>query len=104
MSNNILYLEDRKYAVVSEGGIIRALRYGEPWRDLTGDNLVAALVSKINDLQDELSKAQGSMSNVIAWRELNADGRPVTDWIDGDPGADAVPQLGESIQLAYRQS
>lgn len=31
---------DGKYTVVIDGGKLTALRYGEPWRDLCGDNLI----------------------------------------------------------------
>ena len=31
---------DGKHTVVIDGGKLSALRYGEPWRDLAGDNLV----------------------------------------------------------------
>lgn len=36
-----LDLEDGKYTVVlHENGRLEALRHGEPWRELSGDNLV----------------------------------------------------------------
>ena len=31
---------DGKYTVCNDSGRVTALRHGEPWRDLTGDNLV----------------------------------------------------------------
>jgi len=31
-----------------------ALRYGEQWRDLIGDNLILAMFYKIQDLEDKL--------------------------------------------------
>lgn len=49
MSN--IVLEGGKYTVLSDGGVLRALRNGEPWRDLTGDKLVGALVDRIDELE-----------------------------------------------------
>lgn len=41
-----------KYTVIHENGTnFHALRHGEKWRDLTGDNLVLALVSRIEQLE-----------------------------------------------------
>jgi len=51
-------LDSGKYEVVldqSDGKFnFHALRYGEEWRDLTGDNLVLAMFNKIQDLEDKL--------------------------------------------------
>ncbi|WP_002145547.1 hypothetical protein [Bacillus cereus] len=48
-------LEDGKYTVVNElsdGGGLHALRYGEEWRNLAGDNLILAMFHKIEELQN----------------------------------------------------
>lgn len=40
-----LILEGGKYTLIQhDDGRMECLRYGEPWRDLTGDHLVAALL------------------------------------------------------------
>lgn len=40
------------YTVIHENGTnFHALRHGEKWRDLTGDNLVLALVNRIEQLE-----------------------------------------------------
>lgn len=39
------------------GGGQRCLRYGEPWRDLTGDGMVLALVQRIEELTEILTQA-----------------------------------------------
>lgn len=45
-----------KYAVVHDNGMgLRAERYGEPWRDLTGDGLVLAMAQEIEDLRARLT-------------------------------------------------
>ena len=51
-------LSDGKYTVVNElgeGGGFKALRYGEEWRDLTGDNLVLAMYCEIEELREQLA-------------------------------------------------
>ena len=47
-----LELADGKYTIKSEGNSIVCLRYGEPWRDITGDNLIYWLLHEI-ELRDE---------------------------------------------------
>jgi hypothetical protein len=47
-------LEEGKYTVVQfENGAAVALRYGEPWRTLTGDKLVLALAQEVAELRAE---------------------------------------------------
>lgn len=51
-------LENGKYTVVdelSEGGGFYALRYGEKWRNLAGDKLIAAMYAEIERLRKALS-------------------------------------------------
>jgi len=45
-----IVLEDGKYTVLRDDGCLRALRNGEPWRDLTGEKLVGALCDRIDEL------------------------------------------------------
>lgn len=45
--------EDGKYTVIYDEGHFKALRYGQPWRDLTGDNLVYAMLVKAIQLKEE---------------------------------------------------
>lgn len=48
-----------KYTVVHEHGTgLRALRHGEPWRDLSGDGLVLALAQEIEALQEQVQQLQ----------------------------------------------
>lgn len=45
-------LDDGKYTVVHDSGTgLHALRYGEHWRDMTGDGLVLAMAQEIEDLR-----------------------------------------------------
>ena len=69
-----------KYTVIQEAdGHVYALRYGEPWRDVVGDNLILALAQEVEtlreqsatqtklvqDLQGSLKEAQGEKTR--AW-------------------------------------
>lgn len=50
-------LENGKYTVIHDNGCnFHALRYGEQWRDLTGDGLVLAMTQRIEDLEDHIRK------------------------------------------------
>ncbi len=50
---------DGKYCVQCDGdGRMRALRYSQPWRDLTGDGMVLALVQEIQSLRGEITEAK----------------------------------------------
>jgi cell division protein FtsB len=48
-----LELAEGKYTYIYENGNQRALRYGEEWRDLTGDNLVYFLAHELDQLRQE---------------------------------------------------
>lgn len=50
-----LVLSEGKYKIVfaDEGFPTKALRYDEEWRDLIGDNLIGALCSKIEELEEK---------------------------------------------------
>lgn len=54
-------LNGGKYTIINEldnGGGFIALRYGEEWRSLAGDNLVLALFHKIEELIEENERLQ----------------------------------------------
>ena len=42
-----------KYTVINDNGKLSALRYGEPWRDLTGDNLIYWMMVEITSLREK---------------------------------------------------
>jgi hypothetical protein len=46
-------LDDGKYILTDEDGPLKALRYGEEWRDLTGDKMVSSLCYEIEQLRRE---------------------------------------------------
>lgn len=48
-----------KYTVIHDNGRgLRALRYGEEWRNLVGDNLVMAMAQEIEELQEKQLKKE----------------------------------------------
>lgn len=50
-------VENGKYAVYMEkNGTLKALRYGETWRDLCGDNLVYNLMVELIEAQDKIKE------------------------------------------------
>lgn len=55
---------DGKYTVVQDAsGRLSALRYGEPWRNLVGDNLVHALACEVEELRAEVEKLKQQASD-----------------------------------------
>jgi hypothetical protein len=54
---------------------LRALRYGEPWRDLVGDNLIFYLAFELQEAREKLAKLEGGgmsssymkLDDLIAW-------------------------------------
>ncbi len=56
MSDQIeIELCDGKYTYIRDEQGQRALRYGEPWRDLTGDGFILAMAQEIEDLREKLN-------------------------------------------------
>lgn len=52
---------DGKYTVIQrEGEGLRALRYGDPWRDCTGDGLIYGLAAEVASLRGSLEDAKQS--------------------------------------------
>jgi len=51
-------LEGGKYTVYQEkGGALKALRYGEPWQDLCGNNLVFYLMVELIEAKEKINNA-----------------------------------------------
>lgn len=49
---------DGKYTVISDNGKLNALRYGEPWQDLSGNNLVYWMLVESISLKEKLDEVQ----------------------------------------------
>ena len=48
-------VHDGKYTLIMDPGNLRALRYGEPWRNLVGDGFVMALGHEILELREKVA-------------------------------------------------
>ena len=67
----MLKLSEGKYTIISpedNKGNFRALRYGEEWRDLTGDGLVLSLVQHAEELEAENERLRGNVGAEAALR------------------------------------
>ena len=53
-----VHVADGKYTVVLGDNNLRALCYGEEWRDCCGDNLVYYLAAELDDARKEITKLQ----------------------------------------------
>lgn len=59
-------VSDNKYTIIFyDDGSLKALRYGEHWRDLTGDGLVLAMLQEIDDLKEQINSLQGTLGLVL---------------------------------------
>lgn len=54
-------VNDGKYTVVVDEGKLSALRYGESWQDLTGNNLVYWLAVELAEAREKLDIAKEAL-------------------------------------------
>lgn len=59
-------LQDGEYEIllIDNGKEFKALRHGEDWRNLTGDNLILALFYKIQELEKEKEEDENIISKM----------------------------------------
>jgi hypothetical protein len=58
-------IADGKYTVrQASNGRVFALRYGEPWRDCTGDGLIFRLAEEIQDLREKLEASEKQINQI----------------------------------------
>ena len=65
MSKDVLSLENGKYEVTFDGGKLSATRYGEQWRDLTGDGMVLAMMLECMDAQSQRNDLLEALQDAI---------------------------------------
>jgi len=59
-------LSNGKYTIQHEHGAnLRALRHGEPWRELTGDGLILAMAQRIEELEVKLDPIKSVAKRVL---------------------------------------
>lgn len=65
--------DNGKYtAIFYEKGGLTALRYGEPWRDLTGDNLFYWMLVEVAGLREENRRLKGGPFVALSFEEAVA--------------------------------
>lgn len=68
--NMALSLDNGKYVITAKENQIKATRHGEPWRDLTGDNLIFFLLTHIAELQAPKAKTKTYLIGELDSMEL----------------------------------
>lgn len=63
MNREEIVLEDGKYTMCCDFGTdasntVYVLRYGDRWRDVTGDKFILAMMHRIQSLETEIKKAE----------------------------------------------
>ena len=59
MSGVNISICDGKYTVIqAPTGTTRVLRYGEEWRDVTGDNVIGGLAWELQDARDRIKRLE----------------------------------------------
>lgn len=72
-----IILEDGKYEVSYNNGVdFKALRYGQPWRDLTGDKFVGALCIRIEEQETEIKELKARLDSIHSWIVCSAIATP----------------------------
>lgn len=65
MTERRIELEGGKYVLVDSGrGQLKALRYGEEWRDLTGDKMIGCLAFELHRAREALRTIATNSSSV----------------------------------------
>jgi hypothetical protein len=62
-------LDNGKYKIIQSNTEFKALRYGEQWRDLTGDNLILFLVYEVESLRQQLADIKREWSIADSHKE-----------------------------------
>ena len=62
---NEIILEDGKYRFYIEDNTVKCDRYGKPWRDLTGDKAIYALLTHAIELQQRIDTFANSVKQTL---------------------------------------
>lgn len=79
-------LEGKKYTYIFDNGSSEVLRYGEKWRDTTGDGFILAMAQRIEELEEIIREAEPLVAYRSAYKKL-ANMVPsdfVIDWDDAE--------------------
>jgi hypothetical protein len=65
-------VNDGKYTVViHDNGRLEALRHGESWRWLTGDNLVFCLAAELYEAREKIIRLEGEINEYAYANEIS---------------------------------
>jgi len=83
---------DGKYTVIqAPTGTTRVLRYGEEWRDVTGDNVIGGLAWELQEARDRIKMLEeaGDVIKASLQRSLNSNEQGECKWLAELPMTDA---------------
>lgn len=61
---------DGKYIIIqAPTGTTRVLRYGEEWRDVTGDNVIGGLAWELQEARDRIKRLEEAGDKMFPWSE-----------------------------------
>lgn len=86
MTANKIELDGGKYTVVNElnnGGKLHALRYGEEWRDLTGDGLILAMIHEIEQMREDNKEYKTALMQIAHGDTWTAHPHDIAAWALG---------------------
>ena len=77
MSGVNISICDGKYTVIqAPTGTTRVLRYGEEWRDVTGDNVIGGLAWELQEARDRIKRLEeendAMRADLLLWNEKEA--------------------------------
>lgn len=58
-------LENGKYTLHNHNGLLTADRYGQPWRDCTGDGLMLSLAHRVEALEAEIAELKNALDDKV---------------------------------------
>ena len=65
MSGVNISICDGKYTVIqAPTGTTRVLRYGEEWRDVTGDNVIGGLAWELQEARDRIKRLEEALTEI----------------------------------------
>ena len=68
MSGVNISICDGKYTVIqAPTGTTRVLRYGEEWRDVTGDNVIGGLAWELQEARDRIKRLEEAGDAHLEW-------------------------------------
>ena len=72
MSGVNISICDGKYTVIqAPTGTTRVLRYGEEWRDVTGDNVIGGLAWELQEARDRIKRLEEAGDDLYANCDLS---------------------------------